>query len=353
MPISETAQRNLDRYDNATRKAVLELYGSVNNTLKELIIDDSVQLQKATNMLMSEYNAALESQDFVANFKKGTITTISKSTYVNSVVDMGIEQYTIELGNTALFNDGVTMSKRIRKNSALIVRDQKRILRKSLKEGRAVADIARKLNGFTEDLPKFIKELSDAKIAGAKLPKSAIRKAEKQIAKIKTKGLKSGYNQIINALGTGKNIDRAVSNAMVKRTRYYANRVAKNETVQALSDIKNERALQNVDTHFVRNIHTSTADAICLAHSDLGWVPVENAEIAIFHVGCNCSPAYKRSLAKPKAWSDKKYTTKLQSNFNKRNREQQAKGKPKDYSTIGTPTNLRDNTFLDKLGRGN
>ena len=116
--------------------------------------------------------------------------------------------------------------------------------------------------------------------------------------------------------------------------------------------MKNEQALSDVNTHYVRNIHTSTADAICLAYSDLEWVPVSNAEIALHHIGCNCSPSYKRSLKTPKKWSNKKYETKLQSNFDKRNKQQQAKGKPKDYSKIGKPSNLRDNTFLDKLGAG-
>jgi hypothetical protein len=139
---------------------------------------------------------------------------------------------------------------------------------------------------------------------------------------------------------------------MVKRTRYYANRVAKNETVQALADVKNGAAMSHPDTQYVKNIHTSTADAICLAYSDLDWVPVSNAETALHHIGCNCSPSYKRSLTTPKKWSNKKYKTKLQSNFDKRNKEQQAKGKGKDYSKIGQPSNLRDNTFLDKLGAG-
>ena len=349
----QEASKNLKKHDLRTQKQVIALYNSVNETLKALIIDDTIKLRKAQQMLIAEYDKALISQNFVESWKAGTVRTIVNSSYSESVLLRSKPTYAQQLLKTSLFKDKVTLSVRLRKNSNLIVINQKKILRNSLTQGRAVAQIARNItNDFTKSLPKFLDELATARIAGERLPSAAIRNAKKISKGLKTEGLRKNYLKLIDGIQLGGNIDKLVSNAMVARTRFFSNRVARSETIQALSEVKNAEAMEDPDTQLVQNITSgSNPCPFCISMENIGFVPVENATIATHHPNCSCTPIYKKTTKRPKKWSNDTFNMRLQAEINKQNKIAIREGRPRTYVPIVSPTNLRNNTIVDKLNK--
>ena len=346
------AFKNLKNYDDKIGALTLTLYNQVNDTLKELIVDNDVGLREAQRKLLKEYEKALDSTDFVENFKKGTVRTIVNSSFLVDQPAPTKKAFSEYLWTKSLFDDKITLSKRIRKNSALIVRDQKRVLRKALKEGKTIAQIVGNigqdtLEGFTRELPKYIDDLNKARIAGAKLTQKQIAAVRKQAKRIKTPGLKSDYLRLIDAIELGKNIDKQVYFAMERRTKFYANRVARSETIRTMAVTRNHVAMQDEDVTLVKNItQGSNPCPYCISTENLGFVPVENATISTHHTNCSCRAEYKKTIKKPKKWSNDTFKSRLQSEINKQNAMAESKGRPKTYIKPETPKNLRTNDLF-------
>jgi hypothetical protein len=367
-PGLENSFKNLKKFDKKTQAAVLELYRATEDSLTELIFDDSLGLRQAQNKLMKEFDNALASTDFVATWRTGVVNTIVASTYIEATLGMSKRTYANKLYRTSLFKDNVTLSNRIRKNANIIVSEQKRILRQSLKAGRAITETVREISkldtlsiagrgtgGFKTELPKFLEDIRKAKISGQVISEKTIIKLQRQVFNLKTKDLQKRYDELIDVfqshvLDTDL-LDRAVANAMVSRTSYFSNRLARTETINTLSEVKNEAAMTNPNTQWVRSVTSSGPNncPYCLAVEDLGWVPVENATIPVHHPHCSCSPQYKQSSRTPEKWSNDKYTSKLQKNIDKQNAIAKADGDPKTYIPTEVPTNLRNNTLTDQL----
>lgn len=353
MPSFKEASKNLKKYDEKTQRLVLELYNEVEETLKELIVDNSVQLRQAQARLMREYDKALASTDFIANWSKATVDAIVASTYDKQfLTKSGWEEYLL---GKSLFKDKVKLSTRIRNNGKDIIRDQRIILKRSLKEGKNIAQIVGNiaednLKGFKRELPKYLADLKGASLSGTRVSQKRISALKKQVLSLKTEGLKADYKRLISTLIEGGDVDKAVYFAMERRTKYYAQRLARSETMRTMSVYKNHKAMRDEDTQYVKNVtQGSNPCPYCVAVENLGFVPVANATIATHHPHCSCTQEYKKTIKRPKAWSNAKYKSKLQSEIDKMNARAERKGSGKTYILPQTPVNLRSSDLMSDL----
>ena len=342
------AFRNLKGYEREIALLTLELYEAVSATLKDLIVDDSKALKQAQSKLMKEYNKALKSTDFVNKFKASTVKVIVDSSYIRSNLGANKQVWGNYLWDKSLFPDKIKLSTRIRNNSVKIMRDQRKVLNTVLKEGRTVSKIVGNigddtLKGFTRELPKYIDELKAVKIAGDKIKPKHLNAVKAQAKKIKTAGLRADYLRLIDAIELDKNVDKATYYAMERRTKYYASRVARSETIRTMAVEDTHEALKNEDTQLVKNItQGSSPCAFCEATENLGFVPVDNATISTHHPHCSCRPEFKRTLKRPKKWSNETFMSRQQTEVNKINARNERQGKPKTYIKPYAPTNLRN-----------
>jgi len=347
MPSYRDAKNNLNRYDDEITKLTRKLYNEVNDTLKALIVNNDIKLREAQRLLNKEYEKALKSTNFIEAFKAGTVKTIVASSYVHLQPASTKKNWGEYLWQKSLFDDKIILSTRIRQNSIKIVRDQKKVLRTALKEGKTIAQIVGNIGqdtikGFTRELPKYIDELKSASLAGQKLTTKQISAVRTQAKRIKTAGLRADYLRLMDALESGKNVDKAVYYAMERKTKYHALRLAKSESMRSLAVQRNHEAMQNPDTQYVKNVtQGSNPCNYCVATENLGYVPVGNATISIHHPNCSCRAEYKRTLKRPEKWSNDKFKNKLQVEIDKQNAKSERKGTGKTYIQPETPKNLR------------
>ncbi len=342
------AFRNLKGYDREIGLLTLELYEAVSATLKDLIVDDSKALKQAQSQLMREYNKALKSTDFVNKFKASTVKVIVDSSYIRSNLGANKQVWGNYLWNKSLFPDKIKLSTRIRNNSVKIMRDQRKVLNTVLKEGRTVAKIVGNigddtLKGFTRELPKYIDDLKAVKIAGEKIKPKHLNAVKAQAKRIKTAGLRADYLRLIDAIELDNNVDKATYYAMERKTKYHASRVARSESIRTMAVEDTHEALKNEDTQLVKNItQGSNPCSFCEATENLGFVPVESATISTHHPHCSCRPEFKRTLKRPKKWSNETFISRQQTEINKLNARNDRLGKPKTYIKPYAPTNLRN-----------
>jgi len=338
------AFKNLKNYDAKTSALVLELYNQVNDTLIKLIPDNKMGLREAQNKLMKEYDKALLSTNFIEKWKSSTVRVIVESSYLKNQPAPTKQALADYLWGKSLFKDKIKLSTRIRNNSILIVRDQRKILKQSLKQGKTIAQIVGNigddtLQGFTRELPKYIDDLKKAGVTAKQ-----ITAVKNQAKRIKTAGLRADYLRLIDAIEVGKNVDKQTFFAMERRTKYYANMVARSETVRAMAVTRNHVAMQDEDTQLVKNVTQGNAPCpYCVATESLGFVPVENATISTHHPHCSCRAEYKRTIKRPKKWSNDTYKSRLQTEINKLNAKAERLGQPKTYIDPQAPVNLRTN----------
>ncbi len=263
---------------------------------------------------------------------------------------MSIPTYEEKLLNTSLWTDKIKLSKRIRLNGIEIVKAQQSVLQTSLVEGRAVVDIAKSIGteGFKKELPQFLNKLKNSKIAGQKISPAQFRKARRQIEKLANDNLRVSYTNLLDTIDLGGNLDKAVTEAMIERTNSYSLRLARTEAIESVSLVKNGVVMEDEDTQYVKNI-TSGDDPCnyCSAVEDMGYIPVANATIPTHHPNCSCTPDYRKTSKRPKAWSTEKHDKTLQSNINKLNKSNPGS---KTSQLPEKPQNLRDNTMLKRLG---
>jgi len=347
MPSYNQAIKNLSKLDRQTQKAVLQNYYAVNDLLKELIIDDSIGLRKAQNMITTELDKSIESTDFVNRWKTSVANVIVESSYSLKGLQMSKPEYKDRLIRTSLWEDKVTLSQRLRKNSASIVSAQKQVLKTSLKEGRLIADQVRIIaKDFNGDLPGYIDDLKKLKINGRPIPSKQIRAVRAQASKLKSDDLRVAYTKLIDAIDIGGPIDKVVSEAMVQKTNNYALRTSRSETMRSVSEVKNAEAMDDPDTQYILNVTAGSNPCnYCIAVENMGYIPVENATLPTHHPNCSCSPSYKRSSRRPKPLTDKQHTQELQKNINKENK----KGPNITYQKPLKPRNLRKVTIRELL----
>ena len=124
---------NLKKHDEYVQILVKRLLKSLDALLERRIIDDST-LAKAKKDLRKAYEKALDETDFVNEIEKSTVNVIVNSSYVASTVGMTKKVYTDKLLKQKLiWNDNLSMSKRIRKNTKGIIKAQQQILFEGLK----------------------------------------------------------------------------------------------------------------------------------------------------------------------------------------------------------------------------
>lgn len=338
---------NLKQYDEYIGKITNQLYLEVNDTLKELMLDNQVGLREAQRKLNKEYEKALKSTNFIEKFTASTVKVIVESSYVANAPASSKKKWGAYLWNKSMFDDNVKLSTRIRSNSEDIVLAQKKVLRVSLKQGKTIAQIVGNidqdtLKGFDRSLPKYLDDLRKASIAGEKISAKKISNIKRQVNRIKTGGLRADYNRLIEALELGKYVDKAVYFAMERRTKYYALRVARSETMRTMAVQRNHEAMKNPDAQYIKMVtQGSNPCPYCLAVEDLGFIPVANAVNPNFHSNCSCRAEYKYTIKRPKKWSNDTFKSRLQTNINKRNKQAESKGAPKTYQSPETPVNLR------------
>jgi hypothetical protein len=361
MPSYRDAKGNLIKYSDEVSKLTLQLYNQVNDTLKKLIVNNDIGLAEAQRKLLKEYNKALVSTDFIEKFKAGTVKVIVQSSYVSGAPAKSKQAWGNYLWNKSLFDDNIKLSSRIRNNAIDIIAAQKKVLRTSLKGGKTISQIVGNigedtLKGFTRELPKYIKEIKDVnltqnfynkkgkliKVKGQKISHAQIRAVKNQAKRIKTAGLRVDYLRLIDAIELGKNVDNAVFFAMERKTKYFAERLARSETIRTLAVQRNHEAVQDPDTQYVKNITQGNNPCpYCVATEDIGFVPVGNASIATHHPNCSCRAEYKRTTKRPESWSNAEYKGKLQASIDKQNKKAEKNGTNKTYIEPQTPVNLR------------
>jgi len=343
------AFKNLKQYDAKIGALTLELYNKVNDTLIDLIPNNSVGLREAQNKLMSEYDKALESTDFVKKFTASTVSTIVESSFLVNQPAPTKQALGDYLWRKSLFKDKVVLSTRIRNNSNLIVSSHRKALKTAMREGKTIAQIVGNigddtLKGFTRQLPKYIDDLKKAKIGGKALSQKSIQAVKRQAKLIKNAGLRADYLRLIDAIDLGKGIEKATFFAMERKTKLYANRVARSESLRAMAVARNHIAMQDPDTQLVKNVTQGNNPCnYCVAVEGLGFVPVENATLASHHPNCSCRPEYRRTIKRPKKWSNDTHNTRLQAEINKENKKSKSKGQPITYIKPESPVNLRTN----------
>jgi len=347
MPSYRDAFGNLKQYDDKIEQLTLQLYNQVNDTLKSLIIDNDVKLREAQRQLLLAYNKALESTAFIDVFTAETVKVIVASSYIKGMPASTKQNWTNYLWNKSLFDDNVKLSKRIRQNVINIIRDQKIALKTALKEGKSIAQIVGNIGddtikGFTRELPKYIDDLKKASINGGKLTQKQISAVKAQAKRIKTAGLRADYLRLIDAIDLGKNVDKQAYFAMERKTKYYAQRLARSETIRTMAVQRNYEAMQDPDVQLVKNItQGSNPCGYCIATENLGFVPVANATIATHHPNCSCTAEYKRTIKRHEKWSNDEFKSKLQAQIDKQNARSERLGNPKTYIEPQTPVNLR------------
>jgi hypothetical protein len=342
---------NLKKYDKEIEEQVLSIYNSVSETLIELIGNDKIKLSEATRKLNNVFNEAIESNDFTNKFRESTLSVIVESSFTSGLGGTKPEwgEY---LFNKSLFDDKMKLSTRIRRNSQAIVNDQKAILFEALRDGRGIAKIVGNieqdvLEGFTRSLPKYIDDLASAKINGVPLSNSSIQSVKSQISRLKTSGLRADYTRLIEAIELDKNIEKATYYAMERRTKYYAQRVARTETIAAMTASDVHIALKDEDTRLVRNsIEGSNPCPFCIAVTSLGFIPVESALQPPHHPHCSCKLQWKKTIVPQKTIPKDQFVKMLEKSVDEQNKVAQSAGKPKSYLDIVKPINLRQ---ADKL----
>lgn len=144
-------------------------------------------------------------------------------------------------------DDGLTLSQRTTRGSKWVVQQVTQTIETAVKKGGSVMSMAKDLfdgygHGGTipeQDLPEFMAKLTKlTRDYNSKPFKQALRKAERSIGRLQTKGLQAAYNGVLDALATEneEKIAKAIEVAVQEKTRYFAERIARTEKARAYAD---------------------------------------------------------------------------------------------------------------------
>lgn len=192
----------------------------------------------------------------------------------------------------------ITLSKKlydVLKNEAVSV------IKKHTKESAAALDLAKKLyEGYNfkndplkvmEKLPKYLKN-------------EVLKKAEKRALKLKTPALKASYLKALKSR-ENENFNKNLKVAFYEKARFYAKRIALNESARAYNTAKATEFLNDENVQFVKYkmSHTHPRADICdyFANADLyglgkGIYPKEKAPLTPCHPFCRCNLIPKYSI---------------------------------------------------------
>lgn len=192
----------------------------------------------------------------------------------------------------------ITLSKKlydVLKNEAVSV------IKKHTKESAAALDLAKKLyEGYNfkndplkvmEKLPKYLKN-------------EVLKKAEKRALKLKTPALKASYLKALKS-HENENFNKNLKVAFYEKARFYAKRIALNESARAYNTAKATEFLNDENVQFVKYkmSHTHPRADICdyFANADLyglgkGIYPKEKAPLTPCHPFCRCNLIPKYSI---------------------------------------------------------
>lgn len=343
----DETERELELYSLRISRKTDELYNEVDTLLKSLILTETT-LKKAQKQLNKAYEDALASTNFQQYFTNQTVDIIAEASYSEAVLNTAVKskaEYKRKLPRISLFDDEIKLSERIRLNYDEIVKGHKKILDDALEAGQGIVKTARQINnagGFDPEIPKYIRDLQSQKIAGKKLPQSTINRVKRQIQSIKTPGLRRNYTKLVNAINLDKNVDQAVSDALAAKSRAFADRLARSETINTQANVKVARHVKDPKTQWIKSVTSGSNPCnFCLAMESLKWIPVESAPKFIFHPNDTCTLHFKRSATqKADLWTQEKYEKNLNNALDKIG------------VTYVKPTplrNLRENTIVDKL----
>jgi len=342
----EETERELDLYALRIGRKTEELYEEVKGTLNTLVLSD-VNKRKAETALSKAYNDALASTDFNKYFTDQTIAVIVDVSYNEAVLRTAVKskaEYTRKLPRVSLFDDEITLSERIRLNYNEVVKSHKKVLDDALEAGQGIVKTARQINevgGFDPDIPKYIRDLERTKIAGKKLSKSQINKVKAQISRIKTPGLKRNYSKLVNAIDLGKNIDEAVESALAAKSKSFASRLAKTESINTQASVKIARHAQDKNVKYIKSVTSGSNPCnFCKAMEGLGWIPFESAPKFVFHPNDTCTLHVRRTTRDVDNWTNKEFNGKF---------EKELKKHGVTYVNTTPLRNLRENTIVSKL----
>lgn len=144
-------------------------------------------------------------------------------------------------------DDGLTLSQRTTRGSKWVVQQVTQTIETAVKKGGSVMSMAKDLfdgygHGGTipeQELPEFMSKLTKlTRDYNSKPFKQALRKAERSIGRLQTKGLQAAYNGVLDALATenDEKIAKAIDVAVQEKTRYFAERIARTEKARAYAD---------------------------------------------------------------------------------------------------------------------
>jgi hypothetical protein len=342
----EETEHELELYSLRIARKTNELYNEVKATLNTLILSETAK-RKAIKALDKAYESALATTDFNRYFTEQTIDVIADVSYEQAVLNIAVKshaEYARKLPRISLFDDDITLSKRIRTNYDEIVKGHKKILDEALEAGQGIVKTSRQINnagGFDPELPKYIRDLERSKIAGKRLNKADLARAKRQIAKIKTPGLKQNYTRLVNAIDLGKNVDKAVENALVSKSKSFADRLAKTESINTQANVKIARHAQDKNVKYIKSVTSGSNPCnFCKAMEGLGWIPFESAPKFVFHPFDTCTLHVRRTTKDVPKLTNKQFNGMF---------ETELKRHGVTYVNTTPLRNLRENTIVDKL----
>jgi len=344
----EETERELELYSLRIGRKTEELYNEVKDTLNTLILSETGK-RKALKELDSAYESALASTDFNKYFTEQTVSVIVNVSYEQAVLNVAVKskaEYARKLPRVSLFDDNITLSERIRTNYDEIVRVQKQVLDEALEAGQGIVKTARQINnvgGFDPEIPKYIRDLERTKIAGKRLKQSDLNRVKRQIATIKSKGLKRNYTKLVNAINLGKNVDEAVESALSAKARSFADRLAKTESINTQASVKIARHAQDKNVKYIKSVTSGPNPCnFCKTMEGIGWIPFESSPKFVFHPNDGCTLHVKRTTRDVDTWTDEEFSGKFNNELKKHG---------VTYVKTTPLRNLRNDTIVDKLGK--
>lgn len=127
-----------------------------------------------------------------------------------------------------------------------------------------------------------------------------------EITKV-NKRLSGSYKRLSKAIGSGKvvRVNAALKNAIAKKARYNANRVARTESLNSLAEMKIEREVERAEREDIQLYYkTKTTGkntcAYCYTIEDMtkDWYPAEIGYKPTLHPQCRCNIFFRRAIIK-------------------------------------------------------
>lgn len=284
------------------------------------LIDDildflGVQINKNAKKM---YNDTIKSDDLSEKEIKSKIDEFAKSTIKatnKALNDIGIKQSISETENI-IISDNITLSQNLYFRLNEVKQAATKTIKKHLKEQKTIKDLSLKIyQGYD-----FKKDDLDLKKT---LPKylfnEAVNLANKQKNKVKTKNLKTAYNQVLKAKSDEAKA-KALKVAMYEKGRFYANRIAQNEVNLEYMREKAKEILNNddIETIAIKMSKAHPRTDICDYFSSVnlyglgkGLYPKDKAPLPPFHPFCRCRliPKFSESA------KDAKFNPKAEKEF--------------------------------------